>query len=311
MCEDAASSDSLPARLVELGKTAQYAIDTQNETAWTASQPTIVLFAHDFLVGAGYSVVPKRGLSDPKIAWEFVNNLTRSERDCLNTTLRIEPIADTVIVQTLRDTLAKVPNLRTSDHSNFVDTVLGACVPENAGTLGHCSLDRISAALKVSRTWTTRGKEANARCVIRMLVDMIGGLTLLDGRMTKERKICVLCAHSLHKRLEAKEKLHVSIVRKRIGKCFESRKLAYKYWGSDDLCRASPQKDDVLKVRRPDGTVIRLPRMWLECTPREAFSRFERTYPEVRIGLSTFLTCRPANVKRFKAANRVSCACRY
>jgi hypothetical protein len=195
MCEDAASSDSLPARLVELGKTAQYAIDTQNETAWTASKPTIVLFAHDFLVDAGYTILPKCGLSDPKIAWEFVNNLTRSERDCLNTTLRIEPKAETVIVQTLRDTLAKVPDLFTSDHSHFVDTVLGSCVPENAGNPGQCSLTQISAALQVDRRWTTKGKEANARCVIRMLVDMIGGLTLLDGRMTKERKyLCFVCA---------------------------------------------------------------------------------------------------------------------
>jgi hypothetical protein len=119
-----------------------------------------------------------------------------------------------------------------------------------------------------------------------------------------------LSAHSMHERLKHREKISVGIVRERVGKCRESRKLAWKFWTSDAVCRASPQKNDTLKVRNPDGLVSRQHRMWLECTARVAFKRFRKEFPEVVIGFTTFLSCRPANVKRFKAVNRISCTCK-
>jgi len=159
--------DSLPARLVQLGKAAQIALETQDETAWNSSKPALALFAHDLLVGEGFTVMRTGGLCEHNIAQEFVDILTQSERDRLEEILGVVRTQETVIVQTLRDTLAHIPNIRSTKNANFVETVLGATVPSNAGGPGQFSLEAFGVLLNVKTAWTAMGSTANARYVTR------------------------------------------------------------------------------------------------------------------------------------------------
>jgi hypothetical protein len=78
-----------------------------------------------------------------------------------------------------------------------------------------------------------------------------------------------------------------------------------------DNTRTSSNTKDVIWVKQFDGTRIQLSKQYLEDTQERMYLRFIFDDPVPLIGLRSFEALKPAHVRPFSDADKITCACKY
>ena len=65
----------------------------------------------------------------------------------------------------------------------------------------------------------------------------------------------------------------------------------------------------VIPRREEDGTKVPIQKHLLECTQLEAYQKFRKKHPSIKIGQRSFDNLRPKQIRHIKTDNRMVCCC--
>ena len=75
------------------------------------------------------------------------------------------------------------------------------------------------------------------------------------------------------------------------------------------VSRISPNKKDVVKVKKPDGTSTEVQKQVMTMTVAQAYELYQELNPGIKVSLTSFRMLKPQNVRHLSETNRRSCLC--
>ena len=88
----------------------------------------------------------------------------------------------------------------------------------------------------------------------------------------------------------------------------ETKEEVKKFFLMPEVSRENPCKKEVMKIKDDVGTSLQ-PKYTMIMTMKEAFDTFGASNSHVKIGFTSFMKCKPQNVRRVSETNRHTCLC--
>ena len=84
-----------------------------------------------------------------------------------------------------------------------------------------------------------------------------------------------------------------------------------KFYQLDEISSTAPDKKDVVIIRSCDGTKVTIQKRYLVMTVREVYEQSKLSYPNEKIGSTSFSLLRPKHVLSMADIPQNVCLCKY